>query len=366
MVEQLKPHTQVKGNRPKAGRWQLAFKVLLSVGLLVVVFLFVDFSEMFRVVARVNVWLILAGFGVLWIDRALMAYKWRPLLQVLKVHVPYLVLLQIYSVAPLVGMLVPLPISQEAFRMYSLSQYGASLKAVLASIIVERMIGFIAMLVLASISLGIALYLLGDAWPQFAGVAFPLVAGSGAVLALLLAAITIRRDWARKIVGKLSRFAIMAKLLQLSAQLAQFKGHRRTVAAVTGWTFLEQMVPIILTFVMVRALQIDASFIELVAIVPLVVLANRIPISFDGLGVQEGLYVGLFALAGVSVAEALILSTLMRIVGLLAALPWGLHYILGFKGRKALAIDIESSASNPLDEAAQPLGAPVMPHTRSI
>ena len=68
------------------------------------------------------------------------------------------------------------------------------------------------------------------------------------------------------------------------------------------------------------------------AIIPLIVLAIRIPICFEGFGIQEGLYVGLFALVGVAVAEALILSTAVRIVGWVAALPWGVHYILSGHG----------------------------------
>jgi hypothetical protein len=69
-----------------------------------------------------------------------------------------------------------------------------------------------------------------------------------------------------------------------------------------------------------------------VAIVPLIVLAIRIPVSFEGIGIQEGLYVMLLAMVGVSSAEALVLSTATRVMGVLCSLPWGLHYI--FRGHE--------------------------------
>ena len=50
-----------------------------------------------------------------------------------------------------------------------------------------------------------------------------------------------------------------------------------------------------------------------------------------GIGIQEGLYVGLFGLAGVSVAEALLISAVVRAIILVSAMPWGVHYL--FRGR---------------------------------
>ena len=63
-----------------------------------------------------------------------------------------------------------------------------------------------------------------------------------------------------------------------------------------GLTFLAQLVPVATGFLLFRALGIQVSTLELLAIIPLIILAIRLPISFDGIGIQEGLYVGLFAL----------------------------------------------------------------------
>ena len=49
-------------------------------------------------------------------------------------------------------------------------------------------------------------------------------------------------------------------------------------------------------FLLAQALHIDVSLVELVAIIPLIVLIVRLPLSIQGFGVQEGLYVALFSL----------------------------------------------------------------------
>jgi glycosyltransferase 2 family protein len=326
----------LKGSKPKSGWWPTVFKGLVSMGLLALVLFFVDLGELIQVIAKANLWLLPIAFLVYWVDRALMAYKWSPLLRVLNVRVPYLGLLQIYSVAPLVGTLIPLPVSQEAFRVYALRYYGVSFRVALASIIAERMIGFIVMLVLASVSLSIALYLLDESWNHFSGVVLPLAVGIAVVLALTVTYVSFRASWIRSLGVKLSVSSIGAKVGQFFSPLREFQSRKGTVGAVVSWTFLEQVAPIIFADVLVQVLHIQASFIELMAIVPLVVLAVRVPISFEGFGIQEGLYVGLFALVGVSAAEALILSALIRVVGLLASLPWGIYYVLRFRSQRPL------------------------------
>ena len=44
---------------------------------------------------------------------------------------------------------------------------------------------------------------------------------------------------------------------------------------------------------------------------------------------QEGLFVALLGLLGISPAAALVLSSLKRIVALICALPWAAYYLFG-------------------------------------
>ena len=328
MRQITKPSLPSEPKPSKKGSWTFWVKILLSLGLLALVLLFVDLGEVAHIVARANLWFTFATMLLIWIDRGLMAYKWSPLLRALDVHVPFFILFRLYSVAALVGILLPLPMGQEAFRVYSLSRYRVSARTVVASIIAERIIGFVAVLIFAAFSLGLAFYLMRDQWFEVAGLALPLAVGGVAITALVAAVLAVRKNWTGRLVGWFIAHPIADKLYQVYLNFYEFSNHHRTIAIVSAWTMLEQLAPVAAAFLLVRALHINVSFLELAAIVPLVVLAIRIPISFEGFGVQEGLYVGLLALVGVPAVEALVLSAFMRVLHLVCALPWGIHYLL--------------------------------------
>jgi uncharacterized membrane protein YbhN (UPF0104 family) len=205
-------------------------------------------------------------------------------------------------------------------------------KPVLASIFIERFIGVITVVILAAFSLGLAFFLLRDRWDHISGLVWYLITAAvvGAIIIGTFLAIAQRGG---KILTLMSRLPLVSALRQTFTLAYEFKQHRRTLAVVSSWTFIENFFPVVATFLLVRALHIEVSFLELLAIIPLIVLAIRIPISFEGLGIQEGLYIGLLGLVGVPAVEALILSTVTRGVYLLCALPWGIHY-LAFGHRK--------------------------------
>jgi uncharacterized membrane protein YbhN (UPF0104 family) len=107
----------------------------------------------------------------------------------------------------------------------------------------------------------------------------------------------------------------------------QYRQHLGMLARVFGWTFLEQLSPIIIVYLVVLALRFDVSLPQLAVIAPLFLLSTRLPIASDNFGVGEGVMIGIFALIDVSATEALMVGLLMRAADLLCALPWVIHYV---------------------------------------
>lgn len=327
---------------PKKGRNKFVFKLLLGLGLLALLLFLVDFKEVWKALAKLNPWYLLPVAVLFYLDRGLMAYKWRPLLQALNVRVPLFALIRIYLTASVAGIFLLTNYGGDVFRVYSLSRYRVDVKEVLASIVVERVIGFLCMMAFAAISLGIAFFLLKDSRAQFGGVLLLWVGGAIIVTVVVTGILVFFTKWIGKLSGLLSRFSYLEKLIRIFTISYELRTRHRTLAIVSAWTFLEQMFPIIATFLIVRALNIDAPFLELMAIIPLIVFILRMPITFEGFGVQEGLYIGLFGLLDVSVGEALVLSSVTRVVYLLCALPWGIHY---FFSSRQNALPQEPTAS---------------------
>lgn len=311
-------------------------KLLLVLALLGVIFYLVDFKLLVDTVLNLNPLYLIPVIALIYIERVIAVYKWVPLLRKASVPINIPLLFRTYLVSTLVGMIFPTSIGSDLFRVYSLVRNGADGKAVFASIVAERVIAFVGMLLFVLLSLGIGFYFLRNNFEYFGQVA--LLLGVAAAIAVGFIAITMGRFRiiADKMAWKLARYPGVGKLHRIYTIYSDYRNHRRTLALVFAWTLLQQLPPILANFFLARAFNIDATFLELVAIIPMIILGLRLPISFNGLGVQEGLYVGLFLLIGVSPTEALLISAAARALYMASALPWGIHYIIKEGGRRGL------------------------------
>jgi uncharacterized membrane protein YbhN (UPF0104 family) len=307
------------------------WKVALSLGLLGLVVYFVDFRQVMEMMTAANPWYLAAVVGLIQLDRLLMAYKWNLLLLALQVRIPFSRLFLAYSVAPLAGVVLPSTIGGDAFRVYILSRDGADSHALLASIVVERVIAVTAMLVLTMISFGLIASILEAGWGAILAIGVALGLGILLTAGLLGMLHPLSQQYIAGLARRFTKYPFVDRLYQIYWLCCEYRRHAGTVAAVGGWTLFEQMVPIIVHVLIVLALHIDVPLWALIVVIPLAVLAVRLPVSLDGLGVQEGVYVGLFGLAGMTVSEAFLLSTVARVLPLLSVLPWGIYYIV--KGR---------------------------------
>jgi hypothetical protein len=302
-------------------------KLSLSLGLLGLVLYFVDFQVLVDIVVNLNPWYLVALFALIYVDRALMAYKWNPLLQAANVRLPFSLLFRTYLIAPMTGMLLPSAIGGDIFRVYSLSRHKVDTRAVLASIVAERVIGFVAMLTLVAVSLGLAFYLLRDSWVHFKQVGLVLLLGALVAVGLLGAALGPFQRAMNTLASRFAKYPFVSKLHQLYILYSEYQNHGRTLAVVFAWTFVEQLAPVSGIFLSARAFHINVSLVELIVIVPIITLIARLPISLEGLGVTEGLFVVMFGLVGVSATEALVIATFSRALAYLPGLPWAIHYI---------------------------------------
>jgi uncharacterized protein (TIRG00374 family) len=316
-------------------RRRVFWKVALSLGLLGLVVYFVDFRQVVQMMAAANPWYLAAVAGLIQLDRVLMAYKWNLLLLAMQVQVPLSRLFLAYSVAPLAGIVLPSTIGGDAFRVYILTRDGVDSHALLASIVVERVVAVAAMLALTTISFGLIASILNAGWGALLAIGAALGLGILLTAGLLGMLHPLSQQYIERLARRFTKYPLVDRLHQIYGLCCEYRKHTGTVAAVGGWTLLEQMVPIVIHVLIVLALHIDVPLWALIVVIPLAVLAVRLPVSLDGLGVQEGVYVGLFGLAGMTVSEAFLLSTVARVLPLLSVLPWGIYYVV--KGREQAA-----------------------------
>jgi glycosyltransferase 2 family protein len=111
------------------------------------------------------------------------------------------------------------------------------------------------------------------------------------------------------------------KLARLYGSYREYRNHQGALLRFIAWSALEQCVPIIGVYLTAAALGRDVSFLSCAIFVPLIMTLTQFPISLDGYGVREGLYVYLFALVGVSNTDAFVIGLVSHVIANLSLLP---------------------------------------------
>ena len=248
----------------------------------------------------------------------LSAVRWGAVLDALGQHPPFRRLLSLYLAGQFMGNVLPSTIGGDALRVARLSRENGEAPTTFASVVLERLTGWLVLPVITLTGLAVnpGLRDLGRA----STIAFATAAGTLVLLAAVLA-LTARS-------GK-----------GLEARLEHNEGWRRftgatrfgiqhlardpwATARILATGFVYQLVIIGAALMAARALGLPAGVgpTALLAFVPAVLIAQVIPISISGLGVREGLFALFLHPLGVPRSQAVALGLLLYLLNLVVSL----------------------------------------------
>jgi uncharacterized protein (TIRG00374 family) len=237
--------------------------------------------------------------------------------------------MKIYCASMVWGTFLPATVGADVARVFSTRRMGLDSDVVVSSIIIERMIGFLSALVLGLLGL-LLLSLYGSLDSRFDGVGWLGLLILGGATTLFAASFSQRAfRWIRgRVPSPLEKIALLQRLVHFHATYRLYSDDTKTLTQFVGLTFLEQLLPIVHSWLIARALGVEVSLIFIAGVIPLTILISRIPLSIDGLGVFEGIFILLMSLAGVLPAEAVAIAVIGRIIQTLSWLPWWLAHVL--------------------------------------
>jgi uncharacterized protein (TIRG00374 family) len=281
------------------------------------------FGKIGAIMSRISFGLALAVVTVMILDRLLMTYKWTLLLEARGFHLRLLAAMKIYCASMIWGMFLPSTVGADAIRAMSTARAGINTNEVVASIIIERMIGFLCVLLLGLVSL-VLLSTTGLFEDRFMGVWWSALAMIVLATVMLVASFSnnvfhLVHD---RILGRLHGNRIAAKLRKFHETYQAYRDNTGTLIVFLVLTFAEQFVVVAQCWLMTLALGIHVGVLYLIMAIPLSLLVARIPIGIDGLGTYEASFAFLLSLAGISGAEAVAIAFTGRILRILVFLPW--------------------------------------------
>ena len=257
--------------------------------------------------------LILTFLGVV-----LSAARWSAVLAALDQHPPFGRLLSLYFAGQFVGNVLPSTIGGDALRVSRLSKDNGEGPTTFASVVLERLTGWLVLPVITLIGLAVnpGLRELGKA----SAIAFSVAAGTLVLLGVVLF-LTARPG--QGIEGRLEHNEGWRRF----TSAVRFGIHRlvrepAATARILATGFAYQFILIGSALMAARALGLPAGAgpTALLAFLPAVLIAQVLPISISGLGVRELLFVLFLHPLGVPRSQAIALGLLLYLLNLVVSL----------------------------------------------
>jgi hypothetical protein len=309
--------------RREAGRRGFRLRLAVSLTLLFLLALFVDWGRFGARLAAANPLLMVGVVALATADRLLMAWKWWLLVRSRDVTLGLWAAIRAYYLASFVGYFLPMTVGADAVRVGALARAGRT-AVLVASVVLERVIGALAQAVLAGLSVA-TLVSLGLGAQVGPGERWAL----GAPVALAFLAFPFTFPVARWLAIRLgSRSGWCGALRALAEQYAGYGASTGLLCVFFGLTLLEGVVPVVIHYTSGRALGIDPGWTFYIATVPLVYLVARLPVSIGGLGFLELSFVSLAGLLGVGWTDAFAIAGLATALYLTALIPGAFLYLI--------------------------------------
>jgi len=308
-------------------------RIVLTVVLVCGILWYLDgVDELIRIIQSADILILGLAVLVVTIDRALMTYKWLNLLKSRSIEVPFLKGMRIYCASMIWAQFLPTG-GADAIRAYSTYKHGFSGNEIVASIIVERMVGFLVALIFGLLGFIILKNYINigngyDSWWWLGWLSF--------LFAIIVFAVSFSDNLFhlldRITPEKLMNNKIFRKLKELHETYLSYKASLKVMSYFFTLTAIENLVAIFLGLVIAWSLGIKMDPLIMFSVVPLTVLVSRLPISIDGIGVTEGVFIFLMSFGGYTAAEAVSISLLARVMQIIGSLPWWLAFV--FENKK--------------------------------
>lgn len=264
---------------------------------------------------------IAAAVLLVFVDRALMAYRWVVLLNTLDPadRPPLSEILRVFFVSTFVGSFLP-SVGGDAVRAYAIAKGRMRGEDAVASVFMDRMLGVASLLLMALAGL-----VLARDWVILASIGF-------AALACTVALLLVFSERAAASAAVLfTRFPARVKPAaeRTIGSIQRYSRHHAPLVVVLAASVVVQAIRVLQAYYLGRGLGIEAGPASYFAVVPVILLVMLLPVTVNGLGTGQAAFVWFFAPFGVAPSAAFTLSLLFIALGLVGNLPGGILYALG-------------------------------------
>jgi hypothetical protein len=295
-------------------------KFLVSFSLLGYILTKVEFDFILKMIPKINLKLLLVVFGLVGLERMIACYRWNVLLKAININISFFLLLRIFLITNSIGSLSPGGIGGDALKIYSIGSSAGNFPSVSGSILADRLIGFLSLLGISSVCSIFVFY-------EVPAIFFVLEIGiiCLAFLAVILAFVFKRTLY--KIIKKIQYKSYGEKLCEALANFRNLISHKIVFFKTVFISLLVNFLKVLYVYFFAISIDIRINFIYFLVFIPMIFFIKQLPLSINGIGLSQMLYIVFFEGQGVSPSEAFILSTGMMIIGYFFTIFGSIFYL---------------------------------------
>ncbi len=302
----------------------LFIKLLLSTGLIVFLFSKIDVIFFISKIRSINLLWLLFMFILPHLAILASSIKWQWLLKELDIAESYALLFMLYLIGTFFSNFLPTMAGGDVVRVYQLSYKTEKLSSVAAATFMERFLGLSALFTFVFITL-----LISNLYGTYT-TGFNTLIVAVLVIYSLIFYIVFKEgasDWFSALVNYRLLKGIISLLTECRSKILLYKSRLRVIFASYLISLVFYFLAVCTVYAAAKSLNIDVEFHVVFIVVPLVLLVGLLPVSIGGLGLNEGSYVYLFSLFGMSLPDALSIAILLRARILMTGILGGCVYM---------------------------------------
>ena len=299
------------------------FKLFLSCGLIFFSFKGLDISIVYSRIISANYYYtffaLMLVLGLAFVHSA----RWKIVLRKLQINLSFRDSMKLVLISYFFNQTLPSTIGGDAYKIWGAYRMGNNFQDVVSSVLVDRILTLISVLVMILFGFPFLLKLLHVSLSWRMAWLFLLVC---ALILILFVSHRHLGNWIYK-------WRLVRGLIHVLASLRLVFSDIKVTSYVLALSIYSYFVLSFAVFLLACGMSINLEFKYSLILIPLVILVSVLPVSIAGWGVREGAMIFSLSLVGIPSFEAASLSILFGLVILASGFPGGLIWLSQKSGR---------------------------------
>lgn len=314
------------------------FKKLLSilsrigVSVILLIFLFrqVDKKALFEIISNSDKWLMVLAFFIFSSGYILGVYRWQMLLKAVKINLSLKRTIISSAGGIFFSLFLPSTIGGDLVRSVDLAAHTKRPREVIATVLLDRLSGYVGLVALALLSLAIGWKLV----PLKSVLPAVFIITSILVLGLLVLFNKFAYNKVNQFLHSPGAGRIRESIKNLHQEIHIFRRNKKVILKNLGISFLIQLGSPLTFYVIALSLGIKISIVYFFVFLPIIGAITLLPISIGGLGLRDATTIFFFGTIGVTKDLAFAMSLVSFFFIVILSGVGGLIYVFTVHHRR--------------------------------